>query len=211
MQLKVTGSVCDVSSPTEREKLMGRVKSIFNGKLNILVSRSPSSAFSKSIEIHRGRNPSRRHLTEWRRRRPGDGGPRRASVLPPGEEEAAAVRRGKRRSCWGGRETAFRARVLAGGALASPIADRRSRGWRMRKKRRKRRAALGLRAVIAVRRRAAGIGRRGESTGDHPLLPDDSSDLVVVVAGDQINGSVLLKEFAVVGQPKIAYYSALIT
>ncbi|URE03975.1 Tropinone reductase [Musa troglodytarum] len=36
MQLKVTGSVCDVSSPTEREKLMERVKSIFNGKLNIL-------------------------------------------------------------------------------------------------------------------------------------------------------------------------------
>ncbi|RZS23825.1 hypothetical protein BHM03_00056817, partial [Ensete ventricosum] len=67
----------------------------------------------------------------------------------------------------------------------------------MRKKRRKRRAALGLRAVIAVRRRAAGIGRRGESTGDHPLLPDDSSDLVVVVAGDQINGSVLLKELNV--------------
>ncbi|KAK1270914.1 hypothetical protein QJS04_geneDACA007734 [Acorus gramineus] len=34
----VTGSVCDVSSPVEREKLMERVSSIFHGKLNILVS-----------------------------------------------------------------------------------------------------------------------------------------------------------------------------
>ncbi|RZR91820.1 hypothetical protein BHM03_00020026 [Ensete ventricosum] len=66
MQLKVTGSVCDVSSPNEREMLMGRVKSIFNGKLNILVSRSPCCAFSKSIEIHQERNPSRRHLADWR-------------------------------------------------------------------------------------------------------------------------------------------------
>ncbi|THU66350.1 hypothetical protein C4D60_Mb05t13220 [Musa balbisiana] len=49
MHLKVTGSVCDVSSPTEREKLMERVKSIFNGKLNILVSRSPSFFFILSI------------------------------------------------------------------------------------------------------------------------------------------------------------------
>ncbi|URE26844.1 Tropinone reductase [Musa troglodytarum] len=39
MNLKVTGSVCDVSSPVEREKLMEDVKSIFHGKLNILASR----------------------------------------------------------------------------------------------------------------------------------------------------------------------------
>ncbi|XP_065025020.1 noroxomaritidine/norcraugsodine reductase isoform X4 [Musa acuminata AAA Group] len=38
MNLKVTGSVCDVSSPVEREKLMEDVKSIFHGKLNILVN-----------------------------------------------------------------------------------------------------------------------------------------------------------------------------
>ncbi|KAK1321402.1 hypothetical protein QJS10_CPA03g01702 [Acorus calamus] len=34
----VTGSVCDVSSRAEREKLMERVSSIFHGKLNILVN-----------------------------------------------------------------------------------------------------------------------------------------------------------------------------
>ncbi|RRT68968.1 hypothetical protein B296_00023869 [Ensete ventricosum] len=33
---KVTGSICDVSSAMEREKLMEKVKSEFNGKLNIL-------------------------------------------------------------------------------------------------------------------------------------------------------------------------------
>jgi Tropinone reductase 1 len=35
---KVTGSVCDVSSNAEREKLMKEVSSLFGGKLNILVS-----------------------------------------------------------------------------------------------------------------------------------------------------------------------------
>ncbi|KAG6485930.1 hypothetical protein ZIOFF_054497 [Zingiber officinale] len=39
-KLKVTGSVCDVSSPSEREKLMATVKSQFDGKLNILGRRS---------------------------------------------------------------------------------------------------------------------------------------------------------------------------
>ncbi|KAK1298930.1 hypothetical protein QJS10_CPB14g00689 [Acorus calamus] len=34
----VSGSVCDLSSPAEREKLMERVSSIFHGKLNILVN-----------------------------------------------------------------------------------------------------------------------------------------------------------------------------
>lgn len=34
----VTGSICNVSSKTEREKLIEQVASTFNGKLNILVS-----------------------------------------------------------------------------------------------------------------------------------------------------------------------------
>ena len=34
----VTGSHCDVSSPTGREKLMGQVSSMFKGKLDIFVS-----------------------------------------------------------------------------------------------------------------------------------------------------------------------------
>jgi len=37
-KLKVIGSVCDVSSRAEREKLMEKVSSMFQGKLNILVS-----------------------------------------------------------------------------------------------------------------------------------------------------------------------------
>jgi len=35
---QVSGSVCDVTSHPEREKLMQTVSSIFDGKLNILVS-----------------------------------------------------------------------------------------------------------------------------------------------------------------------------
>lgn len=50
MHLKVTGSVCDVSSPTEREKLMERVKSIFNGKLNILVNNAGSAIWKPATE-----------------------------------------------------------------------------------------------------------------------------------------------------------------
>lgn len=34
---QVTGSVCDVSSREQREDLMAKVSSVFNGKLNILV------------------------------------------------------------------------------------------------------------------------------------------------------------------------------
>ena len=36
----VSGSVCDVSSRAQREKLMQTISSVFNGKLNILVSSS---------------------------------------------------------------------------------------------------------------------------------------------------------------------------
>ncbi|KAK9289558.1 hypothetical protein L1049_007714 [Liquidambar formosana] len=39
--LKVTGSVCDLISRDEREKLMETVSSAFDGKLNILVSLAP--------------------------------------------------------------------------------------------------------------------------------------------------------------------------
>lgn len=35
---EVTGSICDVSVPQQREVLMEDVSSVFNGKLNILVS-----------------------------------------------------------------------------------------------------------------------------------------------------------------------------
>ncbi|XP_044481730.1 tropinone reductase homolog At2g29170-like isoform X2 [Mangifera indica] len=35
---KVSGSVCDVTSPPERENLMKHVSSLFNGKLNILIN-----------------------------------------------------------------------------------------------------------------------------------------------------------------------------
>ena len=40
---RVTGSVCDVASRLEREELIARVSSQFNGKLNILVSNSFNS------------------------------------------------------------------------------------------------------------------------------------------------------------------------
>jgi tropinone reductase I len=36
-KLQVTGSICDVTNHTDREKLMEEVSSIFEGKLNILV------------------------------------------------------------------------------------------------------------------------------------------------------------------------------
>lgn len=39
----VTGSVCDVSSQAEREKLMERVSSLFNGKLDILINNAGTS------------------------------------------------------------------------------------------------------------------------------------------------------------------------
>lgn len=34
---KVTGSVCDVSSRADRDMLMNRVSSLFNGKLDVFV------------------------------------------------------------------------------------------------------------------------------------------------------------------------------
>jgi len=38
MGFRIAGSVCDVSSRAEREKLMERVSATFHGKLDILVS-----------------------------------------------------------------------------------------------------------------------------------------------------------------------------
>ena len=48
---KVTGSVCDLSSDAEREKLMEEVSSFFDGKLDILVSKI-SLRFSFAQLIH---------------------------------------------------------------------------------------------------------------------------------------------------------------
>ncbi|KAG6482056.1 noroxomaritidine/norcraugsodine reductase-like [Zingiber officinale] len=48
--LKVTGSVCDVSSPSEREKLMATVKSQFDGKLNILVNNAGTAIIKPAME-----------------------------------------------------------------------------------------------------------------------------------------------------------------
>ncbi|KAJ4725727.1 Tropinone reductase [Melia azedarach] len=50
---KVTGSVCDVSSRAEREKLMNKVSSVFDGKLDILINNAgTSSAFHLSQLAH---------------------------------------------------------------------------------------------------------------------------------------------------------------
>ncbi|XP_031263510.1 tropinone reductase homolog At2g29360-like [Pistacia vera] len=47
---KVTGTVCDVSSRAEGKKLMDRVSSLFNGKLNILVHNVGTSRVKPIIE-----------------------------------------------------------------------------------------------------------------------------------------------------------------
>lgn len=48
---KVTGSVCDVTSRTEREKLMSTVSSQFDGKLNILVNNVGILYFQRTIDV----------------------------------------------------------------------------------------------------------------------------------------------------------------
>ncbi|KAJ6851012.1 tropinone reductase-like protein-like [Iris pallida] len=50
MNYPVTGSVCDVSSRVEREKLMEDVSSIFQGKLNILVNNAGTFYFKPVVE-----------------------------------------------------------------------------------------------------------------------------------------------------------------
>ncbi|KAG9453109.1 hypothetical protein H6P81_006013 [Aristolochia fimbriata] len=47
---KVTGSVCDLSSKAEREKLMEKVSSIFGGKLNILVNNVGTNIRKPTVE-----------------------------------------------------------------------------------------------------------------------------------------------------------------
>ncbi|KAH0454739.1 hypothetical protein IEQ34_016663 [Dendrobium chrysotoxum] len=51
LKLNVTGSVCDVSSRAEREKLMELVSSLFQGKLNILVNNAGTSILKSSLEF----------------------------------------------------------------------------------------------------------------------------------------------------------------
>ncbi|KAJ4778828.1 NAD(P)-binding Rossmann-fold superfamily protein [Rhynchospora pubera] len=46
MNLRVTGSICDVSNHAEREKLMDEVRTIFNGKLDIFVNNAGSLEFA---------------------------------------------------------------------------------------------------------------------------------------------------------------------
>ncbi|CAL9097366.1 unnamed protein product [Musa acuminata var. zebrina] len=48
---KVTGSICDVSSAVEREKLMEKVKSEFDGKLNILVSNAGTGSMKPVMAV----------------------------------------------------------------------------------------------------------------------------------------------------------------
>ncbi|KAL2485195.1 Tropinone reductase-like protein [Abeliophyllum distichum] len=49
--LKVTGSVCDVLSRTEREKLMENVSGYFDGKLNILVNNAGTNVLKEATEF----------------------------------------------------------------------------------------------------------------------------------------------------------------
>ncbi|XP_078169849.1 noroxomaritidine/norcraugsodine reductase-like [Carex rostrata] len=51
MNLQVTGSVCDVSNHTDREKLMEEVSFIFEGKLNILVNNVGGGDIKPAVEI----------------------------------------------------------------------------------------------------------------------------------------------------------------
>ncbi|KAL5817034.1 hypothetical protein ACOSQ3_025412 [Xanthoceras sorbifolium] len=46
----VSGSVCDVSSRSEREKLMDEVSSLFNGKLNILINNVGTTVKKATVE-----------------------------------------------------------------------------------------------------------------------------------------------------------------
>ncbi|XP_072954546.1 noroxomaritidine/norcraugsodine reductase-like isoform X1 [Typha angustifolia] len=50
MNLVVTGSVCDVSSRAERERLMERVSSIFQGKLTILINNAGTGIVKPTLD-----------------------------------------------------------------------------------------------------------------------------------------------------------------
>eukprot|EP00261_Vitis_vinifera_P034855 XP_019076098.1 PREDICTED: tropinone reductase homolog At2g29260, chloroplastic [Vitis vinifera] len=47
----VSGSVCDVSSRAQREKLMQTTSSVFNGKLNILINNAAISIQKPTVEV----------------------------------------------------------------------------------------------------------------------------------------------------------------
>ncbi|CAL9777925.1 unnamed protein product [Musa acuminata subsp. burmannicoides] len=51
MNFTVTGSVCDVSSPVERENLMDKARSIFDGKLNILINNAAIGYINPAIKV----------------------------------------------------------------------------------------------------------------------------------------------------------------
>ncbi|XP_072954544.1 noroxomaritidine/norcraugsodine reductase-like isoform X3 [Typha angustifolia] len=51
MNLLVTGSVCDVSSRAEREKLMEKVGSIFQGKLTILINNAGTGIGKPTLDF----------------------------------------------------------------------------------------------------------------------------------------------------------------
>ena len=48
---RVTGSVCDVLNPSQREELIHKVSSLFDGKLNILVSGPPCTSKAYCVKI----------------------------------------------------------------------------------------------------------------------------------------------------------------
>ncbi|XP_073100225.1 noroxomaritidine/norcraugsodine reductase-like isoform X2 [Elaeis guineensis] len=50
LNIHVTGSVCDVSKSAEREKLMEGVRSIFLGKLNILVNNAGTCILKSAVD-----------------------------------------------------------------------------------------------------------------------------------------------------------------
>ncbi|KAK0604646.1 hypothetical protein LWI29_017775 [Acer saccharum] len=47
---KISGSICDVSSRAEREKLMDQVSNLFNGKLNILINNVGTNVVKPTVE-----------------------------------------------------------------------------------------------------------------------------------------------------------------
>lgn len=49
-KFNVTGSVCDISSRAEREKLMAKVSSVFNGKLDILINNAAVIMFKQVVD-----------------------------------------------------------------------------------------------------------------------------------------------------------------
>ncbi|KAH0454564.1 hypothetical protein IEQ34_016488 [Dendrobium chrysotoxum] len=51
LKLDVTASVCDVSSRAAREKLMEKVSSLFDGKLNILINNAGTNLFKTALEF----------------------------------------------------------------------------------------------------------------------------------------------------------------